>query len=163
VTVDSEKIADGVYYLKGGTHHSVLVEFADHVTLVEAPLNEARSLALLAKVKELYPNKPLTQVVNTHHHFDHSGGLRTMVDAGLTVVIQEVNKPFYEKTFAAPRTLNPDKLEQSKKKATIVTVGDKMVMSDATRTMELHLIKNNAHNDGILMAFLPKEKVLVEV
>jgi glyoxylase-like metal-dependent hydrolase (beta-lactamase superfamily II) len=163
VTVVTEKIADGVYYFKGGTHHSVLVEFADHVTLIDAPQSEARSLALLAEIKKLYPNKPLTEVVNTHHHFDHSGGLRTMVDAGATIITHEINKPFYEKTFTAPRTLNPDKLEQSHKAAKIETVGDKKVLSDATRTLELYLIKNNAHNDGILMAFLPKEKILVEV
>jgi glyoxylase-like metal-dependent hydrolase (beta-lactamase superfamily II) len=162
VTVVSEKIADGVYYLKGGTHHSVLVEFADHLTLIEAPLNEARSLALLAEIKNLYPHKPLTEVVNTHHHFDHSGGLRTMVDAGATIITQEINKEFYEQTFSAPRTLNPDRLEQSKKKANIVTVADKRVRSDATRTLELYLIKNNPHNEGILMAFLPREKILVE-
>ncbi len=162
VTVLSEKIADGVYYLRGGTHHSVLVEFADHLTLIEAPQNEARSLALLAEIRKLYPNKPLTEVVNTHHHFDHAGGLRTFVDAGATIITHENNKAFYEQAFAAPRTISPDRLEQSKKKTNIVTVGDKKVLSDATRTLELYLIKDNTHDDGILMAFLPKEKILVE-
>src|SRR5204863_414073 len=83
--------------------------------------------------------------------------------AGVTIVTQDINKPFYEKSFANARTLNPDRLERSKKKPVIETVGDKKVMSDATRTLELDLIKNNTHNDGILMAFLPKEKILVEV
>jgi glyoxylase-like metal-dependent hydrolase (beta-lactamase superfamily II) len=163
VRVETEQIADGVHYLKGGTHHSVLVEFADHVTLIEGPQNEARSQALLTEVQRLYPNKPLTQLINTHHHFDHSGGLRTMVDAGVTIVTHESNRLFFERAFGAPRTLNPDRLEQSKKKATILPVGEKHLLSDAARTIELHLVKDNPHNEGILLAFLPKEKIVVQV
>ena len=165
-TVVTEKIADGVWYLKAGApanHHSVLVEFADHVAVIEGPLNEARSLAVIAEVGKLVPNKPIRYLINTHHHFDHSGGLRTWVDHGAIIVTHDTNKAFYEKTFATPRTLNPDRLEQSKKKATIEVTGDKRVMGDATRSLELHLIKANTHNDGILMAFLPKEQIIVEV
>ena len=107
VSVQSEKIADGVFYLKGGTHHSVAVEFADHSVVIEGPQNEQRSLAVIAEVKRLIPNKPIRYLVNTHHHFDHAGGLRTYVDEGATIVTQEINKAFYEKAFAAPRTLKP--------------------------------------------------------
>ena len=162
-TVLSEKVADGVFYLRGGTHHSVAVEFSDYVTVVEAPLNEQRSLAVIEEVKKLIPNKPIRYVVNTHHHFDHSGGLRTYVNEGATIVTQDINKGFYERVFATPRTLNPDRLSQSGKKAIIETVGEKKVLSDGTRTIEIHLIRGSPHNDGILMAFLPKEKVLIEV
>jgi glyoxylase-like metal-dependent hydrolase (beta-lactamase superfamily II) len=163
VTVQSEKVADGVFYIRGGTHHSVAVEFADHIVVIEGPLNEQRSLAVIAEVKKLIPNKPIRYLVNTHHHFDHSGGLRTYVDEGAIIVTHEINKEFYEKAFAAPRTLNPDRLARSGKKATIETVGDKKVLSDGARTLELHAIKGSPHNDGILMAFLPKEKILIEV
>ena len=100
VSVQTEKVADGVFYLKGGTHHSVAVEFADHVVVIEAPLNEQRSLAVIAEVKKLIPNKPIKYLVNTHHHFDHSGGLRTYIDEGATIVTHEVNKEFYEKAFS---------------------------------------------------------------
>ena len=41
-------------------------------------------------------------------------------------------------------------------------MADKRVLSDATRTVELHLIKDTMHGDGIIMAYLPKEKLLVE-
>jgi len=163
VTVQSEKVADGVFYIRGGTHHSVAVEFADHIVVVEGPLNEQRSLAVIAEVKKLIPNKPIRYLVNTHHHFDHSGGLRAYVDEGATIVTHEINEEFYEKAFAAPRTLNPDRLARSGKKAVIETVGDKKVLSDGTRSLELHAIKGSPHNDGILMAFLPKEKILIEV
>src|SRR5438132_13984830 len=123
--VQWEKVADGVFYLRGGTHHSVAVEFADHVVVVEGPLNEQRSLAVIAEVNKLIANKPIRYLVNTHHHFDHSGGLRTYVDEGAIIVTHEVNKEFYEKAFSAQRTLNPDRLAQSRKKAVIETVGDK--------------------------------------
>ena len=163
VTVSAEKVATGVYYLKGGSHHSVLVEFADHLALIEAPQNEARSLAILQEVRKLYPRKPLTQVINTHHHFDHAGGLRTFVDAGATIVTHDMNKPFYEAAFKSPRTLNPDRLQQSKHAVTVTGVKDKLVLSDTTQTLELHALKSTVHDEGMLVAFLPKEKMLVEV
>lgn len=114
-------------------------------------------------MKKLIPNKPIRYLVNTHHHFDHSGGLRTYVDEGATIVTHEINKEFYEKAFSTPRTLNPDRLAQSQRKPNIEAVGDRKVLSDGTRTLELLWIKGNPHNDGILMAFLPKEKILIEV
>jgi glyoxylase-like metal-dependent hydrolase (beta-lactamase superfamily II) len=163
VRVTSEKLADGVWYLTGGSHHSVVVEFADHVAVIEAPLNEDRSLAVIAEVKKQIPSKPIRYLVNTHYHFDHSGGLRTYVAEGATIVTHESNKAFYEKSFKAPHTLNPDRQWREKKKAKILAVGAKHVMSDSARAVELHLIQGSPHNTGNLMAWLPKEKLLVEV
>ena len=168
VTVQTQKIANGVYYLTGGSHHSVVVEFADHLAVIEAPQNEARSLAVIREIRKSVGRKPIRYIINTHHHFDHSGGLRTYVQEGATVVTHDINKAFYERILspAAPRTLNPDTLALEKKKVptlTIEPVTDKKVLMDKARTVELHLIKDNAHNDGILMAYLPAEKILVEV
>src|SRR2546426_4533062 len=59
VRVESQKVTDGVWYVGGGTHASVAVEFRDFITVIEAPLNEDRSLAVIAEVKKLIPNKPI--------------------------------------------------------------------------------------------------------
>jgi glyoxylase-like metal-dependent hydrolase (beta-lactamase superfamily II) len=163
VRVSVEKLADGVWYLTGGSHHSVAVEFADHVAVIEAPLNEERSLAVIAEVKKQIPSKPIRYLVNTHHHFDHSGGLRTYVAEGATIVTHESNKTFYEKTFKAPHTLNPDRQWREKKRAKILAVGAKHALTDGARVVELHLIQGSPHNTGNLMAWFPKEKLLVEV
>ena len=168
VTVQTQKIANGVYYLMGGTHHSVVVEFADHLAVIEGPQNEARSLAVIKEIRKSISKKPIRYIINTHHHFDHSGGLRTYVEEGATVITQDINKEFYSRVLSptAPRTLNPDSLALEKKKIptlTIDTVADKKVLMDKARTLELHLIKDSPHNDGILMAYLPVEKILVEV
>ena len=162
VNVTSNKLADGVYYLTGGTHHSVAIEQKDHWVLVEAPLNEERSLALIKKLEELSPNKPIKYVVSSHVHFDHSGGLRTLVDAGAIVVAHELDKPYFEKAWAEPHTLRPDKLSQSKKAAKFETWADKYVLSDGVRNIEIHRIAGSGHSDDLDLVYLPKEKVLVE-
>jgi glyoxylase-like metal-dependent hydrolase (beta-lactamase superfamily II) len=159
--VDEQLIADDVYYFTGGTHHSVIVNFNDYVVVIEAPLDEARSNAVISEVKKLYYNKPIRYLINTHAHFDHAGGIRTYAAEGATILTYQMNKPYYEKTFALPRTLSPDKLSQSKKRAIIEAVPEKRVLTDGTHTIELYHVPNN-HNEGMLIAYLPKEKILVE-
>jgi glyoxylase-like metal-dependent hydrolase (beta-lactamase superfamily II) len=100
--------------------------------------------------------------VNTHNHFDHAGGIRTYVAEGATIITNAMNKPYYEQTFKMPRTLAPDKLSHSPKKATFITVKDKYVLSDGGREIDIIRVENNSHNEGILMVYIPKEKVLVE-
>ncbi len=162
VTVKADKLATGVYYLTGGTHHSVAIEQNNHVVVVEAPQNEERSLAVIAKVKELFPNKAIKFLINTHAHFDHSGGLRTFVDEGSTIVTEQSNQPYYEKVWSAPRTLNPDRLAKSKKPAKFETFTDKILISDGSRKIEVHSIAGNSHNDAFALVYLPKEKILIE-
>ncbi|WP_036260672.1 MBL fold metallo-hydrolase [Methylocapsa aurea] len=161
-TVAVNKLADGVYYLTGGTHHSVAIEQRDHVVLVEAPLNEERSLALIDKVKETIPNKPIKYLVNSHVHFDHSGGLRTFVDADAVIVTHELDKPYFEKAWAAPRALHPDRLSTSQKAAKFETYADKHVLTDGSRTIEIHRIAGNGHSDELALVYLPTEKILIE-
>jgi glyoxylase-like metal-dependent hydrolase (beta-lactamase superfamily II) len=163
VTVAVEKLADGVYYVKGGSHHSIAIDQRDHIVVVEAPQNEARSAAVIAKVKETIPAKPIRYLINTHVHFDHSGGLRTYVDEGATIVTHSINKPYYEQAWAAPRTINPDKLASSNKSAAFETFTDKHVLTDGPRTIEVHQIAGSGHNDAFAMVYLPAEKILIEV
>lgn len=162
ITVKVDKLADGVYYLTGGTHHSVAIEQRDHVVLVEAPLNEARSLALIEKVQEIIPGKPIKYLVNSHFHFDHAGGLRTFVDAGSTIVTHKLNGAYYKKAWAAPHGINPDRLASSKKAAKFETFGAQHVLSDGARRIELHALDGSGHNDGFALIYLPAEKILIE-
>ncbi len=162
VRVESQRLADGVWLLGGGSHHSVAVEFQDFMAIVEGPRNEERSLAVIAEAKRLIPGKPIRYVVNTHHHLDHSGGLRTYVAEGATVVTHEMNRPFYERVFRAQHTLIADMLAKSPKQATFETLTEKHVLTDGTRTMEIHHIQGHQHNEGILMAYLPGERILIE-
>ena len=160
--VTSQMVAEGVWFLSGGSHNSALIEMKDHLILVESPLNDDRAVAVLAEVKNLVANKPIKYVVSTHHHFDHSGGLRAVVADGATVIAHDVNKAFLDKALAAPSTVNPDRLAKSGKKATVEGMRDKRVLTDGARTVELIHIAGNTHHAGLIMAYLPKEKLLIE-
>jgi glyoxylase-like metal-dependent hydrolase (beta-lactamase superfamily II) len=160
--VDSNKVADGVWHLGGGSHNSVLVEFADHVMLIESPLYDGRANAVLAEVKRLVPNKPLRYVVNSHHHFDHAGGMRAAAATGATLVVSQPALSFYEQTFATPNAIRPDALAQSGRRPTLLGVAGSRTFSDATRTVQVHFIEGSPHAQGFMMAWLPKERLLVE-
>jgi glyoxylase-like metal-dependent hydrolase (beta-lactamase superfamily II) len=162
VPVKSEKIAEGVWYITGVSAYSVLVEMKDYLIVVEAPHGERRSLAVINEVKKLVPNKPIKYVINTHHHFDHSAGLRTYAAEGATIVTHEINRPYFERAAANSWALAPDRLAKSKKKPVFQTMGDNMVLTDGTRSVELYQIIGNPHHDGIVMAYLRKEKLLIE-
>jgi glyoxylase-like metal-dependent hydrolase (beta-lactamase superfamily II) len=171
VRVVAEKLGDGIYLLGGGSHHSVAVEFRDFVAVVEAPLNEERSLAVIAEVRRLFPGKTIDYVVNTHHHFDHAGGLRTYVhDEGSTIITYRGNRDFYgQEVFSlkAQRTLQPDRLslyppEEAAEGYRFETVVERYTLSDGSRTMDVHHVQGLSHVEGMLMAYLPKEKILIE-
>ena len=158
----SEKLADGVFRINGA-YNALAVEFADHIVLFEpGPQNEARAQAIIAETKKVIPNKPIRYGVISHHHFDHTSGLPAVVAEGITIVTPAVNKAFLETALSAPRTLAPDSLSKSGKKPVVEGfTGDKRVFSDATRTFEIYVIKGLPHADGIVIGYLPKEKILV--
>jgi glyoxylase-like metal-dependent hydrolase (beta-lactamase superfamily II) len=157
-----DKLAEGVFYLTGGTHHSLAIEMRDHIVVVDTPLNEARATAVLAKAKELIPNKPIRYVVTSHHHWDHLGGIRSAIDEGATIVTHQSNKAFLERVAKTPHTLGPDRLASSRKPVKIQTVGDRGQLTDGTRTIELHRLQGYEHTGDMLIVYLPKEKILGE-
>ena len=161
-TVSTAKLADGVWFLTGGSHHSLVVEFKKYIAVVEAPLNEERSLAVLAEAKSLVYKKPVKYLISTHHHFDHSGGLRTYVAEGAIIVTHASNKSYYQAAFSAPATIAPDSLAKNSQKARFVGVKDKYVLSDGTRKIEVYATHGDNHTDELLVAYLPASKILVE-
>jgi len=161
--VTVEEVAKGVWFLAGQSHHSVVVEFSDHLILIEAPQNDTRALAVIAKARELRPNKPLTHVVNTHHHFDHSGGVRAAVSEGLAVITQKANAQFFQDAIKRPHTIVPDALAKNPKPLKLDVADEGMELADSSRTVQLYHIEGNPHGDAMLMAYLPKERILVEV
>jgi glyoxylase-like metal-dependent hydrolase (beta-lactamase superfamily II) len=164
LTVTSEKLGDGLYRLTtgAGSYDSLIVEFRDHIMMLEAGQSEARALAYIPEAKKLIPNKPIRYVMNTHPHSDHTGGLPAMVAEGATIITHRNNEAFFEKALNTPRTLLNDTLAKNPKKARIEAVAAKKVYSDGTRTVEMHHIPSAPHSNGLLIAYIPKEKIVFQ-
>jgi len=159
--VEVEKVGEGVWSLNAANTRSLAVEFKDHIVMLEGPTSEARSIAVNEVVRKTVPNKPIRYVVNTHAHYDHAGGLRTYVAEGVTVITHEDNKAFLEQAWARPRTIEPDLLAKSPKTPMIETVSDKKVLTDGSRTIELHHLQDSGHNTATLIAYLPAERIMM--
>jgi glyoxylase-like metal-dependent hydrolase (beta-lactamase superfamily II) len=171
----SKKLGEGIYQITSG-YRMVAVEFKDYVVLIDAPQNTFDPA--LAEVKKLFPNKPIKYVVALHNHYDHEGSLRTVVaEGGITIVAQEMDKALYPVWFSNPRTLSaPDKLAQAQADAKskgdkaalekltpkFKWVGEKLVMKDATNTLELYHLQGAVHGEDMLVAYLPKIKTIFE-
>ncbi len=130
--------------------------------MLEAGQSEARGLAYIAETKKLFPNKPIRYVMNTHPHSDHTGGLPALVAEGATIITQKNNEAFLEKALNTPRTLLNDTLAKNPKKAKIEAVAEKKVYSDGTRTVEMYHVSPAPHSNGLMIAYIPKEKVLFQ-
>ena len=163
VTIINQKLGDGLYYIAGQNDYSLAVEFKDFVTVVEGPMNDARSVAVIAEVHKLIPNKPICYMVNTHPHVDHTGGVRGYAAIGATIITQQANVPFIEALLRTPHTIIPDSLSKSPNaKFHVEGVEESRTITDGTRKLELYHMRGSSHSSGMLMTYLPAEKILTE-
>ncbi|HMF94384.1 MAG TPA: MBL fold metallo-hydrolase [Vicinamibacterales bacterium] len=162
VSVVSTKLGPGVWHLTGGSHHSAVVEFADYTAVVEAPLNEERSLAVLAEARKLAPGKPVRYILTTHHHFDHTGGLRTYAAEGATIVTHQSNVPYFTRTLVAPAAISPDAQTRAQKTPTFQGVTDTYELTDGRQKIQVYATNGDAHTNEYTLIYLPGPKVLIE-
>ena len=160
--VKVDPVAKGIWWLSGsGNHRSIVFEFSDHLVLFEAPLNEARSKAVIDEARKL-SSKPLTHAIVTHHHFDHSGGLRVAVAEGLTIITQRGNEAFFKDLVARPWTVQPDSLAKNPKPLNLRLVDDTLTLKDAAMEVQLYHLLDNEREGTNLFAYVPKERLLVQ-
>jgi glyoxylase-like metal-dependent hydrolase (beta-lactamase superfamily II) len=161
--VDFVDVAPGVFQLRGSSHHSMVVEMKDHLVLVEAPLFEERSVAILQALEQKFPGKPVRYLAITHFHFDHTGGIRALAAVGATLLAPESIVPFVNDVLRRPHTIRPDslakRLSASAPPPAVEGIEQTKTLSDGTRMIELRSVPSD-HAQGMLVAYLPKETAI---
>ena len=160
------KLAPDIYFVNGISggevwfYSQMFVVFKDYVLVVESPLHDGISQAIITKIKEVAPDKPIKYLVPTHYHFDHLGGVRAYIAKGATILTTAGNRTLIEKIATAAHTIRPDSLSLNQRKVALETFTDKKVISDGQQTVELYNLGSTPHVDEIVMVYLPKEKII---
>lgn len=158
------KVADGLWYFTfpGAGYNSVVVEFADHLAVLEAPVGPPYSQQLLNRVRAAIPGKPVRYLVLTHQHWDHVAGLAAYAAQQATVITTRLAEPLVRRIVAAAPTLAPDPLRGRPRDVKVETVaaGSKRALSDATNSVEIIHVGATPHVNEMLAVYIPRSKTL---
>jgi glyoxylase-like metal-dependent hydrolase (beta-lactamase superfamily II) len=156
--VEVVEITTDVISLGGGIHHSIAIALKSGVVVVDPPQHEERSLAVIEAVKSKWPDKPISHCILTHHHHDHSGGIRAYAAIGAELIVAEGDRTFIDKCLTRPHTIVPDSLSAIDIEPTVITVGDKHI-SLGGGEIEAHRI-SSPHSAEDLVVYVAGPKLL---
>lgn len=157
-----KKLADGVWDVRVGTAGGPVIEFADRLVMFEAYGDEAQTLARIDAANALVPGKQVKAVIVSHHHFDHTGGLRAALSRGLEVISQRGNEGIIREMATRPAVQYPDALARNPHALVFTPVDEKLVLEDRTRRLEVYRVVEHSHMPNAVFAYLPKERIMME-
>jgi len=159
IVVQLVQLAPGVWRAEGGSHHSLVIEQPQQLVVVEGPQTGARSRAVLDTLRGRFPNRRVGVLVNTHHHWDHAGGVRGYMAAGVPVVTHARNVGFLRQIAEATKSVTPDELSRTRQTPSIQAVEDSLTIGSGDSRVVLYRLPT-VHVEGMLMAYVPSARVL---
>ena len=158
--ITSQRIGKGVWRVdQGGT---TVIEFRDHIVLFELGVNVTTAKAVIAHARTLAPGKPVTHLITSHNHFDHTAGLRQAVAEGLTIVQRRASEAQFKDMAAHAAPDYPDDLARAPKPLKFQAVDEHLRMSDDTQTLDVYWARNNGHMADVLVGYVASERLLME-
>ena len=153
------ELSPNVQMVQGGGANNLIVNMKDGLAIFDAPTDEGQSKWVIDAAKAKYPGKPIKYLVLTHHHMDHTGGMRAFAAEGATVIVPTPDKAYFEQVIKAAHALEPDAQQKAMKPANVQEVKDTLSLKDDAEEINLHNIPN-PHVEGFLLIHLPKDNIL---
>ena len=154
------ELAPNVQHAQGANGNNLIVAMKDHLVVFDAPYGEALSRTVIDLAKAKYPGKPIKYLVQTHHHMDHSGGLRAYVAEGATILVAAPTRAYFNSALRNPRTVAGDAQQTARKPLRITEVKDQTTLKDdAGGEIRIYNIKN-PHAEGYLLGHVVKDNIV---
>jgi glyoxylase-like metal-dependent hydrolase (beta-lactamase superfamily II) len=153
------ELAPNVQMVQGGGANNLIVNTKDGIVVVDAPTDEGQSKWVIDAAKAKYPGKPIKTLVLTHHHMDHTGGMRSFVAEGANIIVPAQDKAYFEQAAKRPHTVDNDAQQKANKSANVEGVANTKSIKDDQEEITLLNIPN-PHVDGMFLVHLPKENIL---
>jgi glyoxylase-like metal-dependent hydrolase (beta-lactamase superfamily II) len=149
-------VAPNISLATGSTHNTLIVATNTYLVAFEAPGDDGQSQIVIDLAKKKYPGKPFRYLVLTHHHIDHSGGLRAYAAEGATLVVGKGDGAFFRKVLSAPQGYNPFATKSVPPK--VIEVDGKWSVNDGGREIDAFSL-DNPHAAGYLIPYVPDAKL----
>ena len=127
-----------------------------------APETEARSLAAIDAVKKTIPGSPSATSSTRIRISTMPVVFGPTPPEGATIITHRDNVPDHEQVWANPRTINPDRLARSGRKATFEGIVGSRMLCDGSRTLAMLSLRRKPAQRRMLIIYLPKENILIE-
>jgi hypothetical protein len=156
-------LARGVWDVRVGNNNGgPVIEFADHLVMFEANGSAAATLARIDAANELVPRKQVTAVMVSHHHFDHTAGLRAAVSRGLGVISHRGNERILREMIERAAVVYPDELAKNPHPFRFTPVDERLVLEDKTQRMEIYHVVGHSHMANAVFAYVPAARIMME-
>lgn len=156
VTIKTENVKNGIYMLMGKGGNIGLSVGDDGIFMIDdqfAPLTNKIKEAIL-KIS----NKEIKFVLNTHWHFDHTGGNENLGKDGVVIVAHDnVRKRMSKDNFI--KAFNKKIPAASKIALPVITFSKSMTFHINDEEIEI-IHKNNSHTDGDSVVFFKTSNVI---
>ena len=151
--ISQSEVVPGVTLLTNSMANSLVVRYQGGLIVLEAPATPVHGDNIIAELGRSHPGAAITHLIQSHHHEDHAGGLRSFVANGATAVVGHGVGEFWSRVFAAASTIQPDTLSVADVNPVIEEIppGESFVLDDGVVKVSAYHIPDNSHAIDMLI------------
>jgi glyoxylase-like metal-dependent hydrolase (beta-lactamase superfamily II) len=120
------------------------------VVAYDAPVSPTESRAVIQKLREKVPSKPISHVVLSHFHNDHIGGVKAFAEAGATIVTTADAQAVVRK-IAEAQARTTSVIDQPAPALKFALVDGKLELGDASRQVTVFDTRGDPHVEKLLV------------